>query len=122
MNPDPNVDGNAGPSPEPRIPIPKPKPHLTSVQDMFDVPVSLPRFSPDELIGLTFLHDTGDGERVRAKITKKIKDKDAENHQWIKMLLSYDDNRIEELILYNELCNIVADQHEKEAQGEVFTE
>ena len=66
-----------------------------------------------------FSHDAGDGERVRAKITKKIKDKDAENHQRIKMLLSYNDDRIEELISYNELCDIVADQHEKEAQGEV---
>ena len=35
------------------------------------------------------------------------------------MLLSYDDDQIEELISYNELCDIVADQHEKEAQGEV---
>ena len=57
------------------------------------MPVNLPRFSPEEPLGLTFLYDTGDGERVRAKIVKKIQDKDAENHEQIKQSLcmfSYD--------------------------------
>ena len=93
------------------------------MQDRFDVPVNLPRFSPEELLGLTFLYDTGDGERVRAKIVKKIHDKDAENHERIKMLISYDDDRVEELISYNELCDLVAEQHDREAsvKDEVFT-
>ena len=43
-------------------------------QDWFDVPVNLPQFSPEELLGLTFLYDTGDGEHVHAKIVKKILD------------------------------------------------
>jgi hypothetical protein len=34
------------------------------------------------------------------------------------MLLSFDDDRIEELISYNELCDIVAEQHDAEANGE----
>ena len=72
---------------------------------------------------MTFLYDTGDGERVRAKIVKKIQDKDAKNHERIKMLISYDDDRVEELISYNELCDLVAEQHDKRASGkdEVFT-
>ena len=99
------------------------RPPIYNVQDNFDVPVHLPRFSPEELIGLTFLHDLEDGQRVRAKIVKKILDRDAENHERIKMLLSYDDGKVEEIVSYNELCDIVAEQHDKEASGEqeVFT-
>ena len=39
------------------------------------------------------------------------------------MLISYDDDRVKELIAYNELCNLVAEQHDKEASGkdEIFT-
>ena len=72
---------------------------------------------------MTFLHNIGDGERVQAKIVKKILDQDAKNHNRIKMLTSYDDNRVKELIAYNELWNLVAEQHDKEASGEdkIFT-
>ena len=34
------------------------------------------------------------------------------------MLTSYNDDRVEELIAYNKLCNLVANQHDKEATGE----
>ena len=91
---------------------------IYNVQDNFDVPVHLPRFSPEELLGLTFLHELPDGQRVRAKIVKKIMDRDAENHQRVKMLVSYDDDKVEEVIAYNELCDIVEEQHDKEASGE----
>ena len=39
------------------------------------------------------------------------------------MLVSYDDDKVEELIAYNELCDIIGDQHDKEAIGEtdIFT-
>ncbi len=91
---------------------------IYSMQDRYDVPLKLPRFSPEELIGRTFLYETGDDQTVRATITKKILDKDADNHQRIKMLLSYDDGRIEEVISYNELCDLVAEQDDAEANGE----
>ena len=96
---------------------------ITNVQDSFDVPVHLPRFSPEELLGLTYLHHTDDDQHVRATIVKKILDRDAENHERIKMLVSYDDGRVEELMAYNELCDIVADQHDAEEAGktQVFT-
>jgi len=96
---------------------------IKNLQDHYDVPVRLPKFSPEELLGLTFLHELDDGQRVRATIVKKILDRDAENHERIKMLISYDDDKIEELILYNELSDIVAEQHEREENGEqeVFT-
>eukprot|EP00977_Amphora_coffeiformis_P026834 scaffold30971_cov111-Amphora_coffeaeformis.AAC.1 len=56
--------------------------------------------------------------KVRAKIVQKILDRDAENHERIKMLITYDDDKIEEIVAYNELCDIVAEQHEKELNGE----
>ena len=60
---------------------------------------------------------------MRAKIVKKIQDRDAENHERIKMLISHDDDRVEELISYNKLCNLVAKQQDKEAssEDEIFT-
>eukprot|EP00977_Amphora_coffeiformis_P014637 scaffold4144_cov147-Amphora_coffeaeformis.AAC.4 len=91
---------------------------ITNVQDLYDVPIKLPKFSPEELLGLTFLHDVDDGQQVRAKIVKKILDRDAENHERIKMLITYDDDKIEEIVAYNELCDIVTEQHEKELNGE----
>ena len=94
---------------------------LYNLQDQFDVPIHLPRFSPDELLGLTYLHDTADGQRVRAKIVKKIMDQDAANHERIKMLVSYDDGKIEEIMSYNQLCDLVAEQHDQEpADGSLF--
>ena len=71
---------------------------IYNVQDCLDVPVNLPRFSPNKLLGLTFLYDVGDGEHVCARIVKKILDQNAENHERIKMLISYDDDRVKELI------------------------
>ena len=39
------------------------------------------------------------------------------------MLILYDDDRVEELMACNKLCNLVAKQHNKEASGEdeIFT-
>jgi hypothetical protein len=100
---------------EPQNPGRKP---IYNVQDKFDVPVHLPRFDPEELIGLSYLHELPDGQVVRAKIMKKILDRDAENHERIKLLVSYDDGKVEEVMAYNELCDLVAEQHDREAEGE----
>eukprot|EP00977_Amphora_coffeiformis_P016109 scaffold4889_cov136-Amphora_coffeaeformis.AAC.2 len=117
MNHLPNLDGE--------IPITKitgqiPDDNAKNLLDgyLYDVPIKLPKFSPEELLGLTFLHDVDDGQQVRAKIVKKILDRDAKNHERIKMLITYDDDKIEEIVAYNKLCDIVAEQHEKELNGE----
>ena len=91
---------------------------IYNMQDQFDVPVHLPRYSPEDLLGLTYLHELPDGQTVRAKIVKKIHDNDAENHERIKMLVAYDDDKIEELMSYNELSDIVSEQHDRESTGE----
>ena len=35
----------------------QPSKFVKNMQDFYDVPLRLPRFSPEELIGLSFLHD-----------------------------------------------------------------
>ena len=55
-------------------------PMICNAQDHFDVPALLSRFSPDDLISAAFLHDAEGGQKVRAKVTKKILDRGTENH------------------------------------------
>ena len=58
------------------------KPILSSLNDALGLDPSamdVPWFSPEELLGLTFLHETESGEKIRAKIVCKILDRDAEN-------------------------------------------
>ena len=39
------------------------------------------------MLGASFLHDLDDGQKVQGKGVKKVLDCDAENHEWIKMLV-----------------------------------
>ena len=83
--------------------------------------LEVPKFSPDELLGLSFLRKTDTGECFRAKIIRKILDRDAQDHQAIKFLISIGDGELEEIISYNELSNIVERQHQAEEDGELDT-
>ena len=96
---------------------------LADVPDIDPAMLELPTFSPEELLGLTFLKQTEDGQTLRAKVTRKIMDRDAENHQNIKFLVSCGDDDYEEIMAYNELSAIIEQQHKAEADGEmdVFT-
>jgi hypothetical protein len=78
--------------------------------------VTLPTFSPDELVGRTFLRDLPDGQRVRAEVVKKVLDRDAENHEQIKMLLKLggEDDALEEVITYGELSDLIQRQDQEE--------
>jgi hypothetical protein len=49
--------------------------------------LKLPHFSPDEPLGLAFIHDVPDSRKFRASVARKIKDCDASNHQKIKFLI-----------------------------------
>ena len=49
------------------------------------------------------------GEFIRAKVVRKIIDRNAENHDQIKFLLALGDGQLEELISYNELCDLVTE-------------
>ena len=97
------------------------KPVIRSVQDCYDDSeiVKLPKFSPDELIGLTFVHETEDDQKVRATIVRKVLDRDAANHQNVKFILSLGDGDLEEIISYNELSDLIENQHKAEEDGEM---
>ena len=98
------------------------RPVLHSLSDALDVNPSnleLPKFSPDELLGLSFLRDTDNRQHIRAKVTRKILDRDAKNHQNIKFLVQCGEDEYEEIIAYNELSDIIEWQHHSEADGEM---
>ena len=94
-------------------------PVLTSIQDFYDNAINLPKFSPEELIGMTFLKTSSDseGDSMRAKVVHQIMDCDAENHQQIKFLLSLGDGELKELISYNKLCDLITEQMESKGTG-----
>ena len=65
----------------------------------------LPKFSLSELIGRTFLYEMDNGEKLRAKIVRKLDTWDADNHQNIKLLVSIGDSGIEDIMIYVEVCD-----------------
>ena len=71
--------------------------------------IKLPRFTPDELLGLSFLRTLDDGQVVRAEVAQKINDFDAENHHNLKFILKLGDGEIDELISFVELNDIISD-------------
>jgi hypothetical protein len=72
--------------------------------------LKLPRFSIEELMGRTFLFDTKDGQKLRAQVIRKINDQDAKNHQNIKLLCNVGDDGAEEIITYQEICDLLEEQ------------
>ena len=77
--------------------------------------VKLPRFTIEELMGRTFLYPKEDGQRLRAEIVRKINDQDAQNHQNIKLLCKVGDEGAEEIMTYQELCDLIDEQDAEEA-------
>jgi hypothetical protein len=75
--------------------------------------LKLPYFTPDELLNRTFLHEV-DGQRMRARVVRKIMDNDAHNHQNIKFLLEVGAGEFDEIIAYNELSDLVERQVNEE--------
>ena len=88
--------------------VPTSKPVVSSIQDYYDEPVHLPTFSPNELLGMMIVKDDG-GEFICAKVVRKIMDRNAENHDQIKFLRALGDGQLDELISYNELCDLVTE-------------
>ena len=89
---------------------------ITTIQDYFDNNLSLPMFSPDELIGMTVLC-TVDEDVIWAKVVHKIMDRDAENHSQIKFLLSLGNGQLEEIISHNELSDLVTESMSAKESG-----
>ena len=70
----------------------------------------LPGFNPDDLVGRTFLLPPGDnGERLRAKVTRKvvedIEQADGERVQNLSFILGIGNGKLEQIISYNQLVD-----------------
>jgi hypothetical protein len=86
-----------------------------------DIPPSslkLPRFSPDELLGKTFVRTLDDGQSYRATVVRKIQDHDAENHANIKFLVELGDGAFDEIIAYGTLCDCIEDLEDEDISSE----
>ena len=98
------------------------KPIVMSTGDLCDNPpdAKLPQFTPEELLGISFLHKPEpDGETLRARVVRKIEERDATaERNIVKFLITIGDNDYDEIIAYNELCDIVEAQIEREASLE----
>ena len=78
-----------------------------SVSDAIGTDVTIPKFSSEELLGLTLTVPMDDGEQIRAKVVQKINDRQAQDYQQIKFLLSCGDGDFEQIVGYNELSDMM---------------
>jgi hypothetical protein len=76
----------------------------------------LPEFSPDELLGQTCLREMEDGQRMRARVSRKSQDVDANNHQQIKFLIEVGEGAFDEILAYNELSDLIEKRNLEEAE------
>jgi hypothetical protein len=79
--------------------------------------LKLPYFTPDELLNRTFLHGA-DGQRMRARVVRKIMDNDAHNHQNVKFLLEIGAGEFDEIIAYKKLSDLVERQVDAELNND----
>ena len=78
--------------------------------------VKLPKFSPDELLGLSFLNKRDDGQKLRATIVRKLISDDENNTKRIRFLIQMGDgaDTVDDVMTYTELCDIIEEQHANE--------
>ena len=74
----------------------------------------LPCFLPSKLIRRTFLYKMENGEKLRAKVARKLNNWDADNHKNIKFILDIGDDGIEEVMSYVEVCDRIETMIEAE--------
>ena len=89
---------------------------IHSLDDHLDGSIHDPKFSPEELLGMTFVCNH-DGCEFCVKVIWKVLDCDAQDHHTIKFLLALGDRELEEIISYNELYNLISEQHRAKING-----
>jgi hypothetical protein len=110
----------------------EPTQHVQTINDVIkqlknaDATLKIPehttmKFAPNDIKGLTFLHETADRQKVRAEVVQKIDDLNAQNHKDIMLLLTLGDDDAEQLMTYTKLCNQIdmmmrADAEKKESE------
>jgi hypothetical protein len=67
------------------------------------------QFSPDELIGKTFVRTLDDGNSYQAAVLRKIQDLEAETHANIKFLVERGDSEFDEITAYGAQCECIED-------------
>ena len=85
---------------------------IKSTTDLSDLDIhpsdlKMPRFSPDELIGKSFVRTIDDDTSYKATVLRKIQDHEAHNHANIKFLVELGDGAFDEIISYNTLCECI---------------
>ena len=89
------------------------------------------RWSPDEVIGRSYLQNMPDGSVVRATVVRRLESMDHDNTKNVRFLVSFggggkyaadqpDDvlkDKAEDVIAYTELCDIMEEQYDKEQSG-----
>ena len=87
-------------------------------------PVQMPTFSPDELIGRTYLTDPDeDGQSFRARIVRKIEEHEDKTNQHpdkIKFLVSVDENKADEIVSYNDILQFINKEIERDDSQEYW--
>ena len=76
-------------------------------------PNYLPRFTPDELIGRTFLKEGEHGDIMKSKIVRKLKQDNQIRQDQVKFLIQSDNGtnvKIEEVMNYLHLCDLIERQ------------
>jgi hypothetical protein len=82
----------------------------------------LPSFSVEDLIDASFLDKPTeeDGQTLRAKMVKAIREKDEEGRQKaLKFLVSMGDDEYDKIMTYNDICDIMEKQHEVDESREL---
>ena len=101
-------------------------PLLQSVTDLLASEVDpsevrLPTFSPEELIGRTFVTSI-DGKDTKATVMQRVHDHDSDNHQNIKFLVDVGDGEHSEIMKYPFVCDAINQHNEdKVATDPVYT-
>jgi Reverse transcriptase (RNA-dependent DNA polymerase) len=76
--------------------------------------LNLPKFTPEELIGKTFIRELDDNHSYRAKIVQRIITRDKQGQEAISFLVKLGENEFDEIMAYNEISAIIEEQHERE--------
>jgi hypothetical protein len=97
------------------------KPIVMSAKDIAAIAAEpsdllLPEFSEDELLGQTHLREMEDGQWMRARVSRKTQDVDANNHQQIKFLIEVSEGTFDKIVACNELSDLIEKRNLEEAE------
>jgi hypothetical protein len=81
-----------------------------SASDISPSELRLPSFAPDELLNQTFVRETDDGRKFRARVVRQIQEIDESNRKKIRFLVELGDGEVDEIVDYNTLSDLIERQ------------